>query len=219
MKLSANTLTILKNFADINSNLTIRPGNTLKTIHVPPTIYATAQVEETFDRTFGVYDLKEFLATLAMFKNPSLTFTDEYIEIVDDDDASIKTQYWSADVKILTEVPALKAFPQPTTTFMLTNVNFKRIEKACSILKCPDVVIKGGEGKIVATVCDLSNGTKNSFAVTLEDNYTGPEFNVHVRQEKLMNIDGDYTCNLINNQLIEMNHTSKNVQYVVTLDA
>lgn len=218
MKLSTNTLSILKNFAEINSNLIINPGNVLKTIHVPPTIYATAHVEEVFDQQFGIYDLKEFLATLAMFKNPTLTFNDKFIDIVDDDDPSIRTKYWSADIKILKEVPTLKQLPEATTSFTITNHNFKRIERACSILKCPDVKFIGDQGTISAVVCDLANSTKNTFTVVLQNEYTGPNFEVHLRQEKLMIIDGDYTCDLIGDQLIRLNHNDKNVQYVVTLD-
>ena len=220
MKLSNTTLAILKNFSEINSNLTINPGNELKTIHVPPTIYATAQVEEVFDKVFGIYDLKNFLATLAMFKNPDLTFNDNYIDIIDDDDPSIRTKYWNMDVNVLTKLPQLKQFPDPVTTFKITNLNFKRIQRACNTLKCPDVVFEGKDGKIVAIVCDLANNTqnKNSFTAILHDDYTGPDFNVHLKQEKLMIIDGDYACSLIMDKLIKLNHAEKPIEYVVTLD-
>lgn len=218
MKLSSTTLSILKNFAEINGNLTIRSGNTLKTVHVPPTIYATATVDETFDRTFGIYDLKEFLATLAMFKNPTLTFTDNYIDIVDDDDGSIRTKYWSADTKILTEVPNLKSFSDPQVMFVITGANFKRIQRACATLRCPDVVFKSDDNKIVAVVCDLTNSTKNSFTVVLEPDYNGAPFNVHVREEKLMIIDGDYQTSVIDGKLLHFRHVSKPVEYAVALD-
>jgi len=221
MQLSANTLTVLKNFSEINSNLTIQPGNALKTVHQPPTIYATATVEEVFDKTFGIYDLKNFLATLAMFQDPELTFNDNYVDIIDKSDNSIRTKYWNMDISVLTKVPALKAFPDPVTTFKITNLNFKRIQRACATLKCPDVVFEGKDGVIQAIVCDLSNSSqnKNSFTAVLQEEYSGPEFSVHLKQEKLMIIDGDYNCDLIANKIIKLSHTERAVEYVITLDA
>ncbi len=218
MKLSAATINILENYASINGNLIIQKGNTLKTMHTCRTIFANAQVDEVFDRTFGIYDLKEFLATLAMFKNPDLTFNDQYVDIVDEDDPTIHTKYWSADVDILTKIPELKQLPAPSVVFNISNINFKRIQKAAAVLKCPDIVFEGGGGKIVAKVCNLSNATKNDFTVVLEDNYTGEDFNVHLKQDKLMIIGGDYRCELIMNKIVQLNHTEREVKYLITLD-
>ena len=218
MKLSAGSINILENYASINGNLIINPGNMLKTMHACRTIFANAQVDEVFDRTFGIYDLKEFLATLAMFKNPDLTFNDQYVDIVDEDDPTIHTKYWSADVDILTKIPELKQLPAPSVVFNISNINFKRIQKAAAVLKCPDIVFEGGGGKIVAKVCNLSNATKNDFTVVLEDNYTGEDFNVHLKQDKLMIIGGDYRCELIMNKIVQLNHTEREVKYLITLD-
>ncbi len=53
MKLSKNTIAILKNFSGINQNLLIRPGNKLSTIMVGNSILGVAEVEETFENSFG----------------------------------------------------------------------------------------------------------------------------------------------------------------------
>lgn len=220
MRLSNNTIAILKNYAEINSNLVINPGNVLKTIHTPPTIYACATVEEVFDNTFGIYDLKEFLATLAMFKNPDLKFNDQYVEIVDLDDNTINTKYWSADTSILTNVPQLKEFPQPQATFDISATNFKRIQRAALTLNCNDVVLEGNRDGIFVVICDLQINTKNKNKCTIKvsDTNNFGEFSVHLKQDKLMIIDGNYRCDIIANQLIKLTHSTKKVEYVITLD-
>ena len=48
MKLSENTISVLKNFATINQNLLIREGNTLTTMSAMKNIVAQAEVEETY---------------------------------------------------------------------------------------------------------------------------------------------------------------------------
>ena len=49
MKLSTNTIQVLKNFASINQNLVINEGNEIKTMSAMKNIVAKATVEETFN--------------------------------------------------------------------------------------------------------------------------------------------------------------------------
>ena len=61
MELSNFTMQVLKNFASINSNIVIHPGNTIMTVAEAKNILVSATVEETFHQEMGVYDLAEFL--------------------------------------------------------------------------------------------------------------------------------------------------------------
>ena len=49
MKLTPNTITILKNFSSINPSIYIREGNTIRTIAVSGNIAAVAEIEEEFE--------------------------------------------------------------------------------------------------------------------------------------------------------------------------
>ena len=69
MKLSTNTIQVLKNFASINQNLVIKEGNTISTMSAMKNIVAKAEVEETFPKQVAIYDLNEFLASLSLFNN------------------------------------------------------------------------------------------------------------------------------------------------------
>ena len=62
MKISSDTLALLKNFASINTNILVRQGNVLSTVSAGKNILSRATVAETFDREFAVYDLNNFLA-------------------------------------------------------------------------------------------------------------------------------------------------------------
>ena len=57
MKLSKETLAILKNFSTINQSILIESGNNLKTVSVNKTMMSNAVIEETFPEEFGLYDL------------------------------------------------------------------------------------------------------------------------------------------------------------------
>ena len=64
MKLSNDTLTILKNFAGINSGIEFKIGDSLATMSPGKTILAKAKLKDTFPDTFCVFDLNQFLSVL-----------------------------------------------------------------------------------------------------------------------------------------------------------
>ena len=74
MKLSENTISILRNFSDINQNILFKPGKNVATMSTMKNIMARAEVEEDFEQEFGVYDLPEFLRALDSFQQPVLKF-------------------------------------------------------------------------------------------------------------------------------------------------
>ena len=88
MKLSTNTVQVLKNFASINQNLVIKEGNEIKTMSAMKNIVAKATVEETFPKQVAIYDLNEFLGCLSLFKNPILTFNDTSVTITEENDGN-----------------------------------------------------------------------------------------------------------------------------------
>ena len=61
MKLSDNSLTVLKNFAGINNSILVKQGTSLRTISVAKNILAEAEITEEFPRDFAIYDLNKFL--------------------------------------------------------------------------------------------------------------------------------------------------------------
>ena len=56
MKLSDNTINLLKNFKEINQSILFKKGNKLRTISVMKNILAEATVAEDFPKDFGIYD-------------------------------------------------------------------------------------------------------------------------------------------------------------------
>jgi hypothetical protein len=74
MELSDRTLSVLKNFANINSNIVFREGNELKTISVAKNILAKVTLDDDIPSTFGIYDLNEFLSVLGLVEKPALKF-------------------------------------------------------------------------------------------------------------------------------------------------
>ena len=73
MNLSQDTISILKNFSDINTNILINSGQQLKTISTMKNIQAVADIPESFEQEFGIYDLNEFLS-VELFDKSNIAF-------------------------------------------------------------------------------------------------------------------------------------------------
>ena len=75
MKLSKQSIEILKNFNTINSNLHIVPGRDQVTVSPMKNIMVEAKFEEDFPVEFAIWDLSKFLGTLSLFEDPLLHST------------------------------------------------------------------------------------------------------------------------------------------------
>ena len=60
MKLSDKTLSLLKNFSNINQSILFKKGSSLRTISVMKNILAEATITEEIPKDFGIYDLSQF---------------------------------------------------------------------------------------------------------------------------------------------------------------
>jgi len=79
MKLSDETVSVLKNYSTINQNLMIKSGKTLSTMSAMKNIVAKATVAENFERDIAIYDLNEFLSGMSLFTTPEMDFQDDFV--------------------------------------------------------------------------------------------------------------------------------------------
>ena len=132
MKLSKETLAIIKNYASINSNLLIKPGNKLSTIAVGSTILSTSTVTDNFDKEFPIYDVNEFLSALSLFEDPDLEFSDKYVTI-SQGKGSIK--YFAAAMEAMVVPKKEIVFPEAEINFTLDAQTYNMILKTAPLLK------------------------------------------------------------------------------------
>jgi hypothetical protein len=81
MKVSSDTLTVLKNFSSINTNIVFKPGDIISTISSAKNIFARAQIKETIPNQFAVYDLNSLLAMISLVNDQEVEFGDKSLQI------------------------------------------------------------------------------------------------------------------------------------------
>ena len=187
MRLSSETVNVLKNFSTINQNIMVKEGNQLRTISTMKNILAEADVSEVFPSEFGIYDLNEFLGVMSLADGAELNFdNDKYLLV---NGGSTKIRYMYSDPSILTTPPEVFNPPECDVSVDLSQTVLDKVLKASAVMQLPDVVLSNG--KITAT--DLKNSTSNNFT---EDLGTNTEFEAHFKAENLKMVRGDYTVDI-----------------------
>jgi len=218
MKLSSETLAVLKNFSSINSNIVFRGGSTIKTMSEAKNILASANVSEEFPTDVGVYDLNEFLGVVSMFNDPELEFQDSFVQ-VREDNRSVK--YFFSDPSILTSPSKDIQMPDPEVQFELGDSELNTIRKAASTLSVSDLVLEyDGSGDLQATVTDLADSTSNSFSLTLKSVSLpeGTPFRFVFSVSNFKILSGNYRVDVSSKLISHLTAESSDVEYWIALE-
>jgi hypothetical protein len=181
IKLSKKTLDILKNYASINSNILVNPGNIITTISPVKNVLAEAKVEESFDTTFGVWDLNKFLGTVSLFSDPEFEFHEKYVTISGANGSSVK--YFYCEPKLLTTPTKKINMPTSVVKFKLTQKTFNELQKAASVLQLPDIAVRSNGGRMELVALDKNDDSSNNYSVDLGE--TDADFEFYFKVEYL----------------------------------
>lgn len=208
MKLSKETVAVIKNFAGINSNLLLKAGNKLATISGQKNVMADATVAETFP-DFGIYDLNEFLGAMSVFEDPELEFSEKFVTIKSGG-RSIK--YFAAAAEVLTAPSKAITFPEAEVNFKVTAEQLDFIRKTAGVLSSEDVSIVGDGSTIKVTVGNKSNSTSNSFNESVGT--TDKSFKVNLKVENLKMLPGNYDVSISSKKISRFKGAGDLVYYV-----
>lgn len=174
MKISENTINILKNFSTINPSLLVKPGSVLSTIAPNRSIYAKAVVEENFPRQFAIYELNTFLGVLSLFKEPEFEFGDKQAKIIA---GRQSVNYTYADPDTIFAPPDKTiSIPTADIEFNITQEELSRLVRAAAVFKVPNIVVASRDGKIVVTATSASDPTASMFNIEVGE--TDKTFNM-----------------------------------------
>jgi hypothetical protein len=215
MKLSDNTISILKNFSGINQSLLFKQGNTLKTISVMKNILAEATIEEDLPKDFGIYDLNQFLNGLSLHKNAELDFeNDNYIVIRE---GKSRSKYFFADPSVIITPPDKSInLPSQDVCFLLDTKELDRLLKAAAVYQLPDLSVVGEAGVVKLVVRDKKNDTSNDFSVVVGE--TDDVFTFNFKVENLRILPGTYEVVISQKLLSQFKNTNIDVSYWVALE-
>ena len=215
MKLSDNTLTILKNFAGINNSILVKEGTKLRTISVAKNILAEADIKEEFPRDFAIYDLNQFLNGLSLHADPDLDFKeDSYLSIRE---GKRRVKYFFADPNVIIAPPEKDInLPSQDVCFQLDSASLEKLVKAAAVYQLPDLSAVGEAGVIKLVVRDKKNDTSNEYAIVVGE--TDQEFTFNFKVENIKIIPGAYDVIVSSKLLSQFTNTRYNLKYYIALE-
>ena len=216
MQISKSTIDILKNFSSINGSILVKPGNRLDTISITKNILASAEISETFDTEFGIYDVAEFLnvVTSEEFIGGDFTWEEKYV-ILSKDRAVCRYVY--ADSSTIVSPENVVKMPDAEINFTLTQVDFNAVKNMSSALGKNDLALISDGVTTNLSVLDRKDPTTNNFEIVVGDGH--PEkFSMYFKVENLKIMNGDYDVQISSGGISYLKHTEIPVEYWIALE-
>jgi hypothetical protein len=217
MKLSNNTISVLKNYASINQNLVIKEGKEITTMSAMKNIIARAEVEEDFPQEVAIYDLNEFLSCLSLFQSPNLEFESTFVTITEENKPTTKMKYFYSDPSVVTTPSKMITMPSNEITFTLDSATLSDITKASAVISSADLVLENTNGTPSLTVKDKKNDTANSYSRGVDTQGEG-KFSFFFKVENLKLMDGKYTVQVSSKNISHMKNESTPIEYWIALE-
>lgn len=213
MKISKQTLDILKNFSQINSNILIREGTLLRTISVGMDMFARATVDEEFPREFAIYDLNSLLGILTYSDDQDVEFGEASLTVSKDGG---KFEYFYADPSIIVAPPNKEITFDPYFEFTLGASDIALLQKAASITggNTLSVVADGETATLI--IGDPSTPSTNSYRKSLGE--TELTFDCRLSISKFKVLNDDYTVAISKKNFMNLQSNTRELSYFMALE-
>tara|TARA_B100001093_G_scaffold474579_1_gene499378 strand:- start:2860 stop:3537 length:678 start_codon:yes stop_codon:yes gene_type:complete len=218
MNISNETIDVLKNFAAINPNIVINPGQVLKTISEAKNIMAIADIQEDFPQSFGIYDLNEFLSVISLIESPDIDFDSKFATIKS---STSSVKYYFSEPEILTTPQKDITMPECEFGVSITEEQLSQLKKAAAVLGHSELVLSGNDGNIIATISDEKDATANTFSFDLDsDNECKNDFNFVINIANLKLLPGDYFVSISSKLISNWTNVSRTapINYFIALE-
>ena len=213
MKLSNETVSVLKNFSTINQNLVIKGGNKIATMSAMKNIVAKAEVLEDFPQEFAIYDLNEFLSAISLFSKPELEFENDFVMITEEG-TSTSLKYWYSDPSVVTTPTKDITMPECEVKFNLSSDTLSTVTKAAAVIGAPDMALESGSLKVT----DKKNDTANNYALDLDVDSQSENYKFWFKVENLKLIQGSYDVQVSSKNISHFKNSTGNVEYFIALE-
>jgi len=192
MKLTTETLSVLKNFSTINAGMQFKKGRMLSTVSPSKTIMALATLTASQDDIpddFCVYDLNEFLSVIALQPDTDLEF--DATSIIFKAGRS-KIKYRKTPVEMIVTPPAKPiTLPSIDVSFKLPVETYNFIMKTAAILSSPHIAIESDGEMVFIKTFDAANDSAHTNATEI-DKGTGAKYRIVFKTENFKMIPDTY---------------------------
>jgi len=216
MKLSKHTLSMLKNFSDINMSIEIKQGNILRTVSVQKNILAQAELEDEFPQDFAIYELNRFLGAVSLFDDPEFQFNGKSANI---GTSKHSVDYVYCDPSMIVTPPDNNiTFPDPEVKFTLTHDALSQVMKASNVLGTPEIAVESDSGSINIKALDVNNDSTDTFTVNLDEK-SEHKFRFVFKTENMKMVPGNYDVEISSKGISHFTLQGQKLEYWIATEA
>jgi hypothetical protein len=217
MKLSNETLNVLKNFAGINSGLEFKTGNKLSTISSTKTVLAKATLTDDFPQDFCIYDLNQFLSVHSLGKDTELDFESQNVIFKS---GRSKTKYRMTAKNMIVSPPD-KELKLPTVdgSFQLKEEDLTQALKNASVLQAPNLAFESDGSKVTVTVFNAKDDSAHTNTIEIGDAKDGKVFKAVFLTENFKMIHGTYNVEISKAGLSHFVSSDGKLEYYIAIEA
>lgn len=217
MKLSTNTVNILKNFTTINEGIFIKKGKVLETISKQKNILARAEVDDEFDDEFGVYDLNNFLGVLSLQKggDTEINFDDKNI-LIKGFSGKSQMKYRKAAKEMIVVPPDKKInMANPEVSFNLSAEEIAWVTRVANQLSSPNLAFISDGTTVEIQSYDAKDDASHVNTTELSSAGNGRKYKMIFATDNLKFIEGSYDVQISAKGISHFKHTTLPVEYWV----
>lgn len=220
MKLSDNTLSVLKNFGAINSGIFLRQGKTVKTVSTHKNILAQATIQDEIPNDFGIYDLNEFLSVVSLHKNDLELEFDSKDVIISGLKGRSKIKYRACDPEMISTPPEKGLqMPEPEISFDISAEDFRWILDAANVLGSPQISVQSDGEVVTINTIDVQNDSAHTESLQLETNGTGNKYKMIFKTENISKIlSGSYEVKISSKGISHFKNKKVPLEYWITTE-
>jgi hypothetical protein len=217
MKLSNETLAVLKNFSGINQGIEFKAGTKLRTMSVSKSVLAEAVLKDSFPEDFCVYDLNQFLSALSLFKDSAdVAFDDANILF---SSGRRKTKFRKTDKSMIVTPPEKDIkLGEVDCSFLLSADDYNDIMKARAVLSSPHIAVVSDGDKVELVSYDAKDDSQHTNSIDLGDG-NGKQFRIVFKEENLKMIPGEYAVEISFKGFAHFKNTKEPIQYWIAFEA
>jgi len=218
MKLSVETINILKNFSLINPSIAFKAGNSLSTMSPQKSVMARADLDDSFPSDGAIYDLSRFLGVISLFETPEYVFKNNVLEI---SGGGQSVSYTFADPSMITTPTKERIeIPDPDLDIPISWSQMQAVLRAANIMQLPEIAVSGGRD-ISLEAINSSDPTSDRYTQVLGLNETNHNFTFIFKADNMKVMSYDYNCKITQkgiSQFTSRNDTGPRITYWIAVE-
>jgi hypothetical protein len=216
MKLSNETLTVLKNFSSINQGIQFKQGTKLTTVSAGKTVLAQANLKDIFPQDFCVYDLNQFLSVHSLHKDSDLSFDDSNVIFKS---GRSSTKYRKTAKEMIVTPPEKEiTLPSVDVSFTLSEEDYNNIMKVSSVLSSPHIAVESDGDAVQLVAFDAQDNSAHTNSIQVGEG-NGNKYKIVFKTENIKMIPGSYAVQISFKGIGHFKNTKDDIQYWIAFEA